>query len=578
MIIVEIELSQQALNDNELINLAYAMAVEPQRMEQLMEMLDIRLQHHLDDDDITAPKIEPVDDLADHFERAMALLERHDGRQRHAQSSLTFMDFDDRPCATVNENGAFNYVNKSAQTALGWQIGQAVKTAFTDPDEYQRFMKALEELNSVPQEQFIGLFYMSGPSRETPPLQFALSGAINEKGQTIGRLSTVQLKISSETAEEFQQALGLTSTELSITQAIVSGQSLADIADERDRSVSTVRTQLKGLLAKANVHSQVELACFYSAFAQFSIRKNQNDISSNGLPVGDRKSHILERPGGRKVCYEIAGPLSGRPVIYFHALGGGNAVTQSMFAELHRYNIKLIMPWRPHFDDSCPVTPFDSGLAIYSEDIAALMNTLDIETCTFLTNVSGTIWAYAAAAHLGSRVSHITVTAGAVPLTGKQLKRINFRQRGSIQLARHAPRLLPFTMRAAVAKIDAGFDQEFLQEHYKKSPIDQEVLRSDELKALFRMAHAQITKQGHSSLVQELYHMGQMWDDVMHRVPCKVSILQGQHDPSFPPEIVEENIRNRGNFSLEIIPDSAQFLIYQFPEIVFDKVNQMIPA
>lgn len=571
-------MSQQALNDNELIHLAYAMAVEPQRMEQLMEKLDARLQHHLDEDDLTAQNIEPIDDLADHFERAMALLDRHGVKHQQATASLTFMDFDDRPCATVSETGEFNYVNQSAKTAFGWEKGQLAKTMFPDPDDYKRFKNALGELDTVPHEQFIGLFYMSDASGETPPLQFALSGAIDEKGQTIGRLSTVQLKITPETADEFKQALGLTGAELSITQAIVSGQTLADIADKRGRSLATVRTQLKGLLGKANVHSQVELACFYSAFAQFSVQKTQKDTAINGACLDDLKAFVLNRPDGRKVCYEIVGPRSGRPVIYFHALGGGNAVTQSMLAEIRRHNIKLIMPWRPHFDGSSPVTPFEAGLSTFSEDIGALMDSLEIESCTFLTNVSGTIWAYAAAAFLGARVTHITVTAGAVPLTGKQLKKINFRQRGSIQIARHAPKLLPFTMRAAVAKIDAGFDQEFMHEHYKNSPIDQEILRSDELKALFRTAHAQVTRQGHTSLVQELYQMGQKWDDVMHRVPCPVSILQGEHDPSFPPDIVEENLRNRGNFSLEIIPDSAQFLIYQFPEIVFDKVNRMIPA
>lgn len=560
--------------DNDLISLAYTMAVEPQRLEQMMELLDARLEHHLDRDEIAGTPIEASDALVEHFDRAMSLLERHGRNNAQAKTSIRFMEFDYQPSATIRMDGTFDYVNNPAMACFDWKSGETIKPTLFETGDFARFCKALSNLPATGHEQFLGVYKLVDQTcKDESHLQIALSNSVNEQGETIGRLSTIHPKIAPDIAEEFKSSLGLTQTELAITQAIVAGHSITEIAQNRDRAVNTVRTQLKALLAKLDLHSQVELVCFYSGFGQFSVQRRKKDlIDFKGLTP--YKSAVLERPDGRKISYDIVGPSGGHPVIYFHALSCGTCVSQAMYKELVRHNIKLIMPWRPHFDETSPVRPYKKGPSVFAQDILALMDDLKIETCPFLTNVSGTIWAYVAAAHCGVRVPHITVTAGAVPLSNAQLKKIDYRQRISIQIARHAPKLLPFAMRATVAKIDAGYDQEFMLEHYESSPLDQTFIRSDEMKKIMQASHNRNTKQGYEILVQELYLMARKWDHILHRVTCPVTILQGEQDPSFPPKFVEDAISNRSNFKLKTVPDTAQLLIFQNPKIVFETVKQ----
>ncbi|MGJ8562967.1 MAG: LuxR C-terminal-related transcriptional regulator [Alphaproteobacteria bacterium] len=565
--------------DNDLISLAYAMAVEPQKLEQMMGLLDARFEHHLDKDNMEPTATDQGHDLADHFERAMSLLDRHSPKNSQTVTSKELMDFDYRPNATISKDGTFQYTNQSAQKSLNWESGQRIKDAYFDVGEFSRFMEGLKKLETSPHGQFIGLYTVLSQAGDNEDImQIALSGSLDDQGNTVGRLSTLHIKVTPEIAQEFQDALNLTPTEFAITHAIISGQSLADIAKTRQRSLATVRTQLKGLLSKLNLHSQVELACFYSGFAQFSTQQSQKKNLLTLEANDERETFLFPRPDGRQISYDIVGPADGRPVIYFHPLGGGTSLTKSVLNEIKLRNIKLIMPWRPHFSDSTPVKPFAKGLTLFAEDILALMDELNISNCTFLACVSGAIWAYVAAAHCANRVSHITTVAGAVPLSGAHMKMIDMRQRSGLQIARHAPSLLPFAMRAAVAKIDAGYDQEFMQEHYKNAPLDLAFTKLDEIKKLNRVAHAHITKHGHMSLVQEVNLMGQKWDHLMQQVTCPVTILQGEQDPSFPPAAVEAAIRNRGNFTLEVVEGAAQLLLFQNPKRVFETVEQNITS
>ena len=56
-----------------------------------------------------------------------------------------------------------------------------------------------------------------------------------------------------------QEAFGLTAAEVEIVRGITLGLPLKDIAEQRGRSIETVRTQARSILAKTETHSQSEL-------------------------------------------------------------------------------------------------------------------------------------------------------------------------------------------------------------------------------------------------------------------------------------------------------------------------------
>jgi DNA-binding CsgD family transcriptional regulator len=56
-----------------------------------------------------------------------------------------------------------------------------------------------------------------------------------------------------------QRIYGMTPSEALLTEALVSGRSLAQVAEERAVSIHTVRTQLKAATAKAGAKRQADL-------------------------------------------------------------------------------------------------------------------------------------------------------------------------------------------------------------------------------------------------------------------------------------------------------------------------------
>ena len=56
-----------------------------------------------------------------------------------------------------------------------------------------------------------------------------------------------------------QEAFKLTDAEVEIIRALVEGKSVKEICEERKRSMETVRTQMRSILAKTETRSQSEL-------------------------------------------------------------------------------------------------------------------------------------------------------------------------------------------------------------------------------------------------------------------------------------------------------------------------------
>ncbi|MDZ7685347.1 MAG: LuxR C-terminal-related transcriptional regulator [Gammaproteobacteria bacterium] len=72
-------------------------------------------------------------------------------------------------------------------------------------------------------------------------------------------LIITNLSDGADTAKPTPELTGLTHTEIEVVIALERGLSLQEIAEQRNRSIHTVRTQLKAIYRKLGVHSKVEL-------------------------------------------------------------------------------------------------------------------------------------------------------------------------------------------------------------------------------------------------------------------------------------------------------------------------------
>jgi pimeloyl-ACP methyl ester carboxylesterase/DNA-binding CsgD family transcriptional regulator len=568
--------------DNEkLIDLAYSMAIEPQRFDALYQMLDEHLQNFQnttepEDNEGQDQSEYDINAISNHFERAFGLLNQQGRRTQYATGSTRYVDSDTRPSALIRKNGSLFHANQPMQDLFGFSIDKTPDASRFDHGEYDRLLRDVKTLKTHQTDKMISVYKLLSLENDMP-FKMALSHAVGYDGKPIGRLSTFHIKWLPEMGQQFKESFDLTDVDLAITKAIVSGLSLRDLASERGRSINTVRTQTKALLTKLGLHSQIELACYYSGFSQFNLKDPTKNLPTQQKKDPWRTNRHLSLPDNRIMDYVIAGPDHGRPVLFFHALSGGQFLSQSVREQLTARNIRLILVWRPFYANTSPDGAHRDAPERFAGDVCRLLDFLKISQCQILGINVGAVYAYACAQFLKTRISGLVNCATSAPMTHEQLKHMALSSRAvGIFMARYTPKLLPMLSRAMLSSIDAGYDLEFMQAHFANTPDDQKLFNNPETLALFRDSYSAGARQGHMFLVRDGNVQAGNWGHLAQALDCPVTLIHGENDTAYPLELIRKFVDGKSNFTLLPIPKAGHLVYFQQPGLAFSALDAQI--
>lgn len=560
--------------ENQLITLAYSMAVEPQRWHVMTSLMDQWLLGFVDSsDDATIPSLPKDTPMVEHLIRAMDLMERQGQKYNHGTSSPRFIDSELEPAALLTPKGHIQHCNISAANKLGFSIGTSLPKDPFEHGEFDTLLRTLRKIERLKVDSFVQAFNVRDVDGQTITLALSVTRSVN--GETIGRLTTISQSWHPSTAQQFKSSLNLTDTELAITKTIVSGQTLAQLAKQRGRSIGTVRNQLKALLAKLDLSSKTELVCLYSGYARFNGLTASKDPSIFTDPEPWRDRRQLIRPDGTCLAYDLVGPENGRPIMHFSDLITAHGVSAQMRELLDVHNFRLILPWRPAWGHSDPYATLKTCAESFARDIEMLMDELGIQTCQALGSNTGTPFQYAAGRHLPDRLLCHTCCSPAIPLhTSKQMKQMKPQQRVIFFLARTAPQLLFMYCRFAMAKIEAGYDEQHVASLFEESPYDKITIEIPEIRNLARNAFAMATMQGPQGISWDLIHEAQLWDYLDTPFPTPLSFLCADHEPGICAELLVNFVKNRDDIQLRIIAKAGTLLHLQHPDILFKALDE----
>ncbi|MEP2760962.1 MAG: LuxR C-terminal-related transcriptional regulator [Hyphomicrobiales bacterium] len=150
-------------------------------------------------------------------------------------------------------------------------------------------------------------------------------------------LRLVHNTIKNELYTEFSENFNVTKTEFRILQLLVRGENVKSISSLNNRSIQTVRTQVRSLLRKLYVDSQSSLIA-----RSLAVSSNM-EISSN-LEIAQRK--IIFK-GNHKIEYFVFGREGGSCVLLFHSAIEGPLISNNFDSCLKARNIKLMSLSRP---------------------------------------------------------------------------------------------------------------------------------------------------------------------------------------------------------------------------------------
>lgn len=541
---------------SQLLEKIYGTALDPHSYGEFMALWERYLGESIREEETDSSEA-----LRVHFETAFRILEE----QGRGVAGHSFEEDhpSHRPALMIDQQSRVAWSNGAASSVFGLGLRPVLADL------------ALEPLDLVRLEEMVAL--LADVLRNSGDCGEHLVRLNGEDGEVHVMLASVRTEANGERfvalrdvhqewpagGSRLLENFGLSAAEKHIAELVFEGHDAVMIAQIRDSSPATVRTQIKSLMGKTGRRSQVELTRLLFALARVAERQAEQRAGEEEVPPR------MVRLGERELPFYAFGPPRGRPVIFFHGMLDGCLIPQEMVRLLFRHRLRLIAPVRPSFGVASPARGAISQVPEeFARDVAAMVDALDLPRVVLMGHMAGSIYAHEAARVLGGRAVGMLAVAGAVPIVSSaQLASMSRRQRVVAHTARYAPGLLKFVVRAGIRQIDNGGIRRFMGALYQDTPRDLEALQDPDVFDLVQRGYHFTIAQGHLGFETDSYHVVRDWSHRMEGHALGVRLLHGRHDPAVNAASVEEfAARYRERVSLEMLEDAGQLLLYERPE------------
>ncbi|WP_299329726.1 alpha/beta fold hydrolase [Parasphingopyxis sp.] len=378
---------------------------------------------------------------------------------------------------------------------------------------------------------------------------------------------------ASEIDTVLEQAFGLTQAEREVAKLLHETCDSGRIADRRETSIQTVRTQVREILDKTGTNSQVELI---RLLGLLSARASHGERSENDRwrdPWGHEQ--ILIMPNGNRLAYSWTGSSRGQPAVLIHGNTLGYILGERIERDIREARIKLYAISRPGFGRSQSdrsVEPF----AEHCDAIEWFMDRLELSQVTGIALGSGSPMLLAVAARRPDLFSRLLITGMLLPFDAEQLANLTFNQRIMFNLARTAPRAAELIAAAGARHIYQKGPDWFLQYGWGKVPAAQRAIKDPEIAPIIRNACLLTMSGGPVQFVRELRRAWFDYRAGMKRIQCPVHHIKGVYDRSVSAQKAKAFAAQSELFSTETFDDAGYFLPYERPDIFSDRLIRSV--
>lgn len=561
---------------NDVIAKLYDVALSPHEFDELIlkwEDYLAALEHELTvpvSKEPASTDIVADEEISAHFTKAALILQKLSAAQT-PDNPTNLIRHDDRSALIFRLDGTLEATNlQPNELFYGLNHIDDLQQKLRKVD-YERLLQALASENkaggNAPPTVIVG----EGLNGEQSYFVFLPAKAGNPE-QTYFILRSLEPRWSPELQQALIDVFELTERECEIVEAWCQNSNLSDLAKAEDRSLKTIRTQVKNILGKTGAGSQTSLMRLISGLS--SLFSTQENAKHNRIAIGVPRD--LELQDGRRLEVTTYGPKNGKPIVLIHGMLGGMVISNDTFNHLIRNNIKLIIPLRPSYGRSDPIKNRDMALEQFTLDIRHVLDELNVKKVTLIGYMAGTMYAFAAAKKLPDRVDGIINFAGCVPITSRQ-DLLSMRPRQSIMAitARYMPSFLPVLVQAGISQIHAGLERKLMNALYKDTPQDLEVALSPEVYPLLEKSYQLTAQQGSNGFVDDAAHITRDWSEYTEGLSIPILFLHGDKDPTFPLSNVQKFANKHDNVRLQIHKDCGQLIFYKNPKLLFEALKQV---
>jgi len=525
-----------------------------------------------------------LEEVRQHFGRAERIFEKLGRSTTSTKTQEEIVSSDALPSFLCNVNGDVTFANDPALDALGMAEGSKIADlpfhAGADRDfglmlklaANKRQIATIDEKNGP--EMLCLISVISKSNGKMLLLAVSRLGETSSAKNAVARIHTVETRWNKTLELWVQKVFDLSNAESQVLSGIMQGDTTEAISSARNRSLATVRTQLKSILGKTGAGSQVNLIRMLASFKSLDLKAS--DVDQIVRPF-NRVSNFVSMPDGRRLEYCTFGPTSGRPVVFLHSMMDGFAVAPLIEEDFRRRNLRFITPWRPCFSGSDPIADHKTAPQQFAKDLGHLLDHLNCKEVTLVGHLGGALYAFAAGACLKERVQSIVSVSGGVPIVSvDQFKQMAPRQRVIAYTARFMPHLLPFLLHAGVSQIDQGGVLPFMQALVANSPKDQAIVNDERIFSLMADGYRKSVAQGGRGFEIDAYHVTRDWTELAVACSQPKMVIHTAHDSVVTMNSVRKFAASQEQCELYEYDDAGQFIFYQEPSRVLDHIEDIV--
>ncbi len=537
--------------DDRLTHMIYEASLDNSLLPELILELTQQVQMIADGELIEAESKLGLDDLMEHFRRALEISEKMVTLQERENDLESILSTFSVGFALLDDEGQVIVANR-AMRETGLALGQHRALLLEVPkSELQQTRKPITywisraNLSEKPQplavpdaeEQFV-LLPRSKATRMGFPAKAAgvLVSSAASKSEGLRALATSH---------------GLTQRETALVRALMGSGDLKAAAEDIGVSYESARTYLKRVFDKTGYKSQPALlnAVTQNPLAAFRARG-----------VSDEEKYqvrqLLTLSDGRKLEYFILGPEDGQPVLLFDALSGSSidllGWPKHYLEHLDAYGVRLVMPCRPGIYRS-DFKQLES-LRDFAPDIEELIDHLGFATVGLMAFSFGSGVALATALELEHRVTKVVLSSPSYPAyKHKNWRDLDQFYHLSAVLARRWPamfrQLIPFIVRSIIQNA-ASYMERYCRR--TDSEDDKRILLHPTIGIRSAKMLEERTAGGIKGMVEENLLNSRGWDFDPKSIQCPVEVFHGSYDNVAPYEggrLLAKHLPN-GQFTL----------------------------
>ena len=374
---------------------------------------------------------------------------------------------------------------------------------------------------------------------------------------------------------------GLTAAECNVVRLLVAGKRPADIAESLDRSVETIRSQIKSVQSKTHIRSTAALIRLMCEIMTISVNLKGDPDATDDVRL-DVPEPVLTTLSN--LSFDVTHLVGFQrddtdrdPAIFLHGLLQGPYLTKALRRHLRERRIEMICPSRPGYGSTPAARDKDRFISQSLDQILYLLDAHRIERADLVPHMVGMQFAARFAHRAPDRVRSITSISGVIPMMSKaQLKQQNTMHRMAMVAARYSPAVLAYIAQIGERYLRDGNEIRCLKQLLARSPVDQRTLENPEHATLLKRGFEHLIARGRFAFMHDCQSGIDDWQEAFLDLTCPVTFLHGANDPAVPAQTLSAIEKDHEGWDFRFFEDAGQTLLLTHPVQIVEALQEAV--